>query len=207
MGNLTKDMTRLCQEIGDWRRERGDLGQKLVRATKTRKVMVQHLRTENKKAQTHLAKVARADRLSFVNDLKSRVFYLRQGHRQALEQMGAENGTRLRAFVADLQGQVANLQATFRRSQAEMARKGRTVRRQFLSRLERTVSHLRQETAADLSGCRRAFFGPSLAEQTTKVKVAAERLHQEKQEAQRRAASLAEAEHRDKEAKKPVKGK
>jgi hypothetical protein len=207
MGNLTKDMTRLCQEIGGWRQDRGHLCRKLARDTKTLKAAVQKLRTETHKAQTHLAKIARADRLNFVTDLKSRVFHLRQGHRQTLQQMGAENGALRRAFVAEVQGRVDNLQATFRRSHAEMARKGRTIRRQFLSHLESTVSALRQETADDLNGARRAFFGPSLAEKTEKAKAEAERLQREKQEAQRRAAALAEAEHRAKDAKKPEKGK
>ncbi len=205
MGNLTKDMTRLCQEIGGWRRDRGHLCQKLVRDTKTLKAAVQKQRTETKKAQTHLAKIARVDRLSFVNDLKSRVFHLRQGHRQAFQQMGTENLALRRAFVAEVQSRVGNLQATFRRSHAEMARKGRTLRRQCLSHLERTVRALRQETADDLNGARRAFFGASLAEK--KGKAEAERLHLEKQEAQRRTATLAEAERRTREAKKPEKGK
>jgi hypothetical protein len=189
MGNLTKDMTRLCQEIGGWRRDRGQLCQKMARDAKTLKVEVQHLRKETKKAQSHLAKVARADRLSFVSDLMSQVSHLRQGHRQAFQQMGAENGARRRAFVPEMQGQVGDLQAGFRKSHAEMARQGRTTRRQFLSRLESTVSALRREAADDLNGARRAFFGPS---QAAKVE---------------RAKPAAELEHRAKEAKKSEKRK
>lgn len=74
----------------------------------------------------------------------------------------------IKEFVAELADQVGQMRAGFRDDQAERAKKGKTEREAFMSGLYDTVLDLRQNIAdlsegfaADISGARQAWHGPT----------------------------------------------
>lgn len=70
MGRLTKDMTRLCEEIEGLRVERQELKKKLAEATKARQVEVLETCAAFTDARNWKAEGAHNSRQSFVDNLK-----------------------------------------------------------------------------------------------------------------------------------------
>ena len=73
MGILTKDMTRLREEILELRSSRQGLIHDLVRETKDRRADVSRMLANTSEALSAVAKATKADRLGTIADLKSAV--------------------------------------------------------------------------------------------------------------------------------------
>jgi len=73
MGSLTKDMTRLCDEIQTLRTERHELNKKLADTTKARQVEVLETRAAFTGARNWKAESAHTSRHNFVDQLKQTV--------------------------------------------------------------------------------------------------------------------------------------
>ncbi len=73
MGALTNAMNRLCGEIRTLRRTRHTLMSELARSTRQRRKMVSEMRAGFARAHARLAKDRRADRSTFLRDLRMTV--------------------------------------------------------------------------------------------------------------------------------------
>ncbi|MBI3939342.1 MAG: hypothetical protein HY315_00770 [Acidobacteria bacterium] len=95
-GVLTRDMTRLCGEIGSMRRIRADLRYELARATKERRNGVSRMQKAFFDARLGMARRTKASRQAFISGLKNAVGAIRQelrtdlgGARQAWSALSA----------------------------------------------------------------------------------------------------------------------
>lgn len=70
MGRLTKDMTRLCEDIQTLRADRQELNKKLAEGTKARQVEILETCAAYNNARVWKAEGARNSRQSFVDNLK-----------------------------------------------------------------------------------------------------------------------------------------
>jgi hypothetical protein len=73
MGALTKDMTRLCEEIQTMRAGRHELKKDLAKRTRARRVEVVETRAAFKEARNWKAESAHTTRQNFVDNLKQAV--------------------------------------------------------------------------------------------------------------------------------------
>jgi len=78
MGNLTDDMTRLCEEVGALRSARGALMQDLARGTNELAISVLAMRADFGAAHAAMAKEARENRAAFVSGNRRKVARMRK---------------------------------------------------------------------------------------------------------------------------------
>lgn len=79
MATLTDDITRLCGEIQMLRRTRGALIDELEHKTTARRAAVSQMQASFANTHAKMAKRAKADRLTFVSNLKQTVGGQRRG--------------------------------------------------------------------------------------------------------------------------------
>ena len=78
MGNLTGDMRRLRNEIGVLRGSRESLVKELARVAKDRKNAVAGMRADFRDAHAEMARNSRAERETFISNLRKAVFGMRK---------------------------------------------------------------------------------------------------------------------------------
>lgn len=73
MGTMTEDITRLCGEIGSWRKGRETLLTSLAREKQDRHASVSAMRAGFSQAQSTMARKIRADLSAFLTGLRREV--------------------------------------------------------------------------------------------------------------------------------------
>lgn len=109
MGNLTDDMTRLCEEVGALRSARGALMRDLARGTNELAISVLAMRADFGAAHAAMAKEARENRAAFVTAMSGEVNALLADYRKVRSEKASEDRRSRASFCAGVRKYVAGM--------------------------------------------------------------------------------------------------
>ena len=152
MGNLTDDITRLCDEIVALRDSRKVFSDQLDQETKEMKSEVATMMTGFHKATADMAKRTKAERVKFVSSLDAEVLGMLKSFDKAHAQMAERTKKANVEFVSNVANNVSSLLTGFHKDHVDMAVKTKKENVAFVKDVAKFVTAKAKETAVMMDG-------------------------------------------------------
>lgn len=152
MGNLTDDITRLCDEIVALRDSRQIFSNQLDRETKEMKSEVATMRNGFRKANMDMAKRTKADRVKFVSNLDAEVAGMLKSFDKSHAEMAEKTKKANVEFVSNIANNISNMLTGYHKARADMAVKTKKENVAFVKDVVKFVTTKAKETAVMMDG-------------------------------------------------------
>lgn len=152
MGNLTDDITRLCDEIVALRDSRQIFSNQLDRETEEMKTEVAAMRTGFRKANMDMARRTKADRVKFVSNLDTEVTGMLKSFDKAHAEMAEKTKKANVEFVSNIANNISSMLTGYRKDRASMAVKTKKENVAFVKDVVKFVTAKAKETAVMMDG-------------------------------------------------------
>lgn len=164
MGNLTDDVTRLCDEIVALRDSRQIFANQLDRETKEMKSEVATIRSGFRKANMEMAKRTRAERAKFVSNLDAEVAGMLKSFDKAHAEMAEKTKKSNVQFVSGISNNISNMLNSYHRDRMDMAVNTNKANKAFVKDIVQFVAGKAKETAVMMDGIKADHAKKSKAE-------------------------------------------
>lgn len=170
MGNLTDDVTRLCDEIVALRDSRQVFANQLDRETKEMKTEVATMRGGFRKANMEMAKRTKADRVKFVSNLDAEVAGMLKSFDKAHAEMAEKTRKANVDFVSNVANNISSMLTGYHKDRVDMAVKTKKENTAFVKDVVKFVTAKAKETAVMMDGFKAEHVKKAKAEKADRKK-------------------------------------